>query len=51
MSRKTRSKKKMLDFDKDIEIISEHESGVDTVSTSGYVRYKVMRATLLIVSV
>lgn len=33
----------MLDFDKDIEIISEHESGVDTVSTSGYVRYKVMR--------
>ena len=43
MSRKTRSKKKMLDFDKDIEIISEQESGVETGSTSGYVRYEVMR--------
>ena len=33
----------MLDFDKDIEIISEQESGVETGSTSGYVRYEVMR--------
>ena len=41
----------MLDFDKDIEIISEQESGVDKASTSGYVRYKVIRATELIVSV
>ena len=36
VSRKTRSKKKILDFDKEIEIISE--SGVDTGTTSGYTR-------------
>ena len=39
VSRKTRSKKKMFDLDKDIEIISEQESGTDT-GTSGYVRYR-----------
>ena len=38
VSRKTRSKKKLLDLDKDIEVISEQESGTDT-GTSGFVRY------------
>ena len=50
VSRKTRSKKKMLDFDKDIEIISENESGIDTVATGGYVRYREMRADWLTVT-
>ena len=38
VSRKTRSKKKLFDLDKDIEVISEQESGTDT-GTSGFVRY------------
>lgn len=37
VSRKTRSKKKLLDLDKDIDVISEQESGTDT-GTSGFVR-------------
>merc|ERR1719350_1743805 len=36
VSRKTRSKKKLFDLDKDIEVISEQESGTDT-GTSGFV--------------
>ena len=40
----------MLDFDKDIEIISENESGIDTVATGGYVRYREMRADWLTVT-
>merc|ERR1712012_403557 len=35
VSRKTRSKKKILDFDRDMEIFSDRESGD---GTSGYVR-------------
>ena len=38
VSRRPRSKKKMLDFDKDIEMFSDKESGDG--NTSGYVRWE-----------
>ena len=40
VSRRPRSKKKILDFDKDIELFSDKESGDGAASgTSGYVRF------------